>query len=101
MSARRVVTLFVVAFLVGGLALYLSSRRQVQSANAAGALVLPELKGTINNVTELRLAKADGTRTTLKKEAAGWRVAERNFTADAGKVRKLLLELAALKVEEE
>jgi hypothetical protein len=43
----------------------------------------------------------DGTRATLRKGATDWVVAERDFPADSGRVRKLLLDLGALNVVEE
>jgi hypothetical protein len=55
----------------------------------------------LNDVTEIRLTKGDGTRTTLKKRPADWVVGERGYPADTGRVRKLLLDLAALSVVEE
>ena len=63
--------------------------------------VIPELKPALNEVTELRFAKADGTHATLRKQGADWIVVERNFAADAGRVRKLLLDASALKIVEE
>jgi hypothetical protein len=58
-------------------------------------------KSSLNTITEVRLSKGDGTKTTLKKGASDWTVAERDYPADSGKVRKLLLDLAALNVVEE
>src|SRR5690606_11556519 len=67
----------------------------------AGGAVLPKLKPVLNDVTEVRISKADGTRTTLRKEESGWIVAEREFPADSGRVRKLLLDLSELEIVEE
>jgi hypothetical protein len=58
-------------------------------------------KSALNSITEVRLSKGDGTKTTLKRGANDWSVAEREYPADSGKVRKLLLDLAALNVVEE
>jgi hypothetical protein len=63
--------------------------------------VLDGLKAAVNDVTELRLAKGDGTHVTLKKTPASWDVVEREYPADSGKVRKLLLDLGSLQVVEE
>src|SRR5207302_1192379 len=51
--------------------------------------------------TAIALRKGDGTHVTLKKEAASWSVGEREWPADASKVRKLLLDLGALNIVEE
>ncbi|HYL71726.1 MAG TPA: DUF4340 domain-containing protein, partial [Candidatus Dormibacteraeota bacterium] len=51
--------------------------------------------------TEVGLSKGDGTRTTLKRTASEWQVAERGWPADTTKVRKLLLDLGALNIVEE
>jgi hypothetical protein len=101
MSSRRVLVLFIAALLVIAGAVWLSTQRHLDRDVTAGQLVLPDLKKSLNDVAEVRLSRADGTRTTLKKKGADWLVAEREFSADAGRVRKLLLDLAALEVKEE
>jgi hypothetical protein len=84
------------------LAVWLSSKRQIERGTLAGDPVVTGLeKSSLNSITEVRLTKGDGTRTTLKKGATDWSVGEREFPADSGKVRKLLLDLAALNVVEE
>ena len=83
------------------LAIWLSSERHLDRATMAGDLVLPGLETALNSVTEVRLTKGDQTRATLKKGASDWTVTERNYPADSGKVRKLLLDLTALDVVEE
>ena len=106
MTARRVTFLLIASVVVIALAAWLSSNRHAQSGTTAGELaagqpVLPGLeKSSLNSVTEVRLSKGDGTRTTLRKGAADWTVGEREYLADSGKVRKLLLDLAALNVVE-
>ena len=101
MTGRRVIILLIAALAIISIATWVSSNRSAGKATLAGQLVLPGLQGTVNNVTELRLSKGDGTKTTLKKGASDWVVAERAYPADSGKVRKLLLDLAALDVVEE
>ncbi len=84
------------------LAAWLSSNRPTTKATLAGQPVLQGFDtGTVNSVTEIRLSKGDGTKTTLKKGSTDWTVGERDYPADSGKVRKLLLDLAALNVVEE
>ncbi len=101
MTPRRVATLLVAGFIVIVFAVWLSSKRHLERATSAGDPVLPGLERALNSITEVRLAKGDETRTTLKKGAAGWTVGERGYPADSGKVRKFLLDLAALDVVEE
>jgi Domain of unknown function (DUF4340) len=101
MTPRRVALL-----LVGGLALvtfaiWLASQRHLEHATLAGDLVLPGLEHSVNAVSEVDLRRGDGTRVSLKKDPAGWQVGERAWPAEAGKVRKLLLDLGALNVVEE
>jgi len=101
MSARRVLILLVAGLLVVGVAIWLSSRRHLERATLAGDVVLPGLENALNTVSEVRLSKGDGTAATLKRGANGWSVGQRDYPADSGKVRKLLLDLAALNVVEE
>jgi hypothetical protein len=101
MTPRRAALL-----LAGGLALivfaiWLSSRRHLEHATLAGDLVLPGLEQKVNTVSELDLRRGDGTHTSLKKASVGWVVSERDWAAEPGKVRKLLLDLGALNVVEE
>jgi hypothetical protein len=102
MTPRRVFILLIASVLVVILAVWMSSNRRPQRATLAGEPVLQGLdKRAVNSVSEIRLSKGDGTKTTLKKGTSDWSVAERDYPADTGKVRKLLLDLAALNVVEE
>jgi hypothetical protein len=101
MTPRRVFILLVAGILVIAGSLWLVSQRHLEQATLTGDLVLPGLEKSLNDVTEIRLTKGDGTRTTLKKRPADWVVGERGYPADTGRVRKLLLDLAALSVVEE
>ncbi len=101
MTPRRLTALFVAGLAIIVLAVWLSSQRHLERATEAGQLVLPGMEQALNSITEVRLTKGDNTHTTLKKDAADWVVAERGYPADSGKVRKLLLDLAALNVVEE
>jgi hypothetical protein len=101
MNSRRVVILLAAGLVVITFAIWVSSKRHLERATVAGDLVLPSLESALNSVTEVRLAKGDDTHTTLKKGASGWIVGERDYPADSGKVRKLLLDLGALNVVEE
>ncbi|HEY6482080.1 MAG TPA: DUF4340 domain-containing protein [Steroidobacteraceae bacterium] len=101
MTPRRVLLLLVVGLLVIAFAVWVASRRHLERNTLTGDLVLPGMQAALNSVSEVRLSKGDGTRTELAKGASGWTVVQRQYPADSGKVRKLLLELAALKVVEE
>lgn len=101
MTPRRVFMLLVAGILVIAFAIWLSSQRHLERATSAGDLVLPGLESALNNVTEVRLTKGDETHTTLKKGSTDWIVAERDYPADSGKVRKFMLDLGALNVVEE
>src|SRR4051812_14595596 len=100
MTPRRVVGLLVAAAVIIAVAFWVSSRNR-HAAPVAGQPVLVGLKAAVNEVTELRIAKGDGTHVTLKKKPASWEVAERGYDADSGKVRKFLLDLGSLSVVEE
>jgi hypothetical protein len=102
MTARRVALLLIASVVVIVLAIWLSSGRNVEHPAQTGQPILSGFdKSTLNNITEARLSKGDGIKTTLKKGATDWSVAERDYPADSGKVRKLLLELVTLSVVEE
>jgi len=100
-SARRVAWLLIAGLAVIAFAIWLSSRRHLERDLAAGAPVLPGLQHSINTVTTVTLRKGDGTHTTLQKDVSVWRVTERGWPGDVGKVRKLLLDLGALNIVEE
>jgi len=100
-TARRVAGLLLAGLGVIAFAIWLSSQRHLERDMAAGALVLPGLQPNVNAVTTVTLRKGDATRTTLKKDGAGWSVGERAWPAQLGKVRKLLLDLGALNIVEE
>ncbi len=95
-SGRRVVTLLVAAIVVIVLGVWLSSRKVQIADNAAGTPVLKALKAQVNDVTEVRVSKGDGSRATLRKQPAGWIVGEREYPADTTKVRRLLIDLSSL-----
>ncbi len=102
MNARRVTWLLLAGILVIGFAIWLSSLRHLERATLSGDVVLPGLEHSINNVSEVRLRKADDTHVTLKRaDGGGWFVGERDWPAQVSKVRKLLLDLDALNVVEE
>lgn len=100
MTARRLSLLFAIGIIVIALAVWVSSRSQTGADPVAGTLVLPGLEGALNQVTQVRITKADHIQTTLNREASDWVVGERGYRADSGKLRQLLLDLASLKAVE-
>jgi hypothetical protein len=99
LTSRRLTALLIAGVGLIALALWVSSR-QPHEETETGQLVLPGLQHSVNNITEVRLLKGDGTHTTLRKGATEWIVAERGFPADSSRVRKLLLDLAQLQIVE-
>jgi Domain of unknown function (DUF4340) len=100
-SARRVGALLVAGLAIIAFAMWIASQRHLERATLTGDLVLPDLERNVNAVTAITLHRGDGTHVTLKKDAAGWRVGERDWPADIAKVRKLLLDFGALNIVEE
>jgi Domain of unknown function (DUF4340) len=96
MTARRVALLFAIGIAVIALAAWMSSRNRGDASSIAGTRVLPGLHASLNQVTQVRITKAGGTRATLDREASRWVVGERGYPADSGKLRQLLLDLASL-----
>jgi hypothetical protein len=101
MTPRRVLIMLAAGIVIIAFAIWLSSKRHLERATQSGDLVIPGLEAALNSVTEVRLTKGDETHTTLKKGNNDWTVGERDYPADSGKVRKLLLDLGALNVVEE
>lgn len=100
MTGRRVGMLLGAALIIILLAIWVSSRKVEIADNAVGTPVLKALKAQLNEVTEVRVSKGDGSRATLRKEPNGWMVAEREYPADTAKVRKLLIDLSSLDIVE-
>lgn len=97
----QLLSLVVAGLALAGAGVWLVSRHGADSGAPAEGQVLPLQQSDLNAVTRLRIFKGDGSHTTLTRTAAHWIVAERNYPADTGQVRKLLLDLAALQVEEQ
>lgn len=102
MSRQRFIVLLVVAFAAICVALYTSSRRNVDS-DSRGVNLLPSLTQELNSVTELSVTKGSKTAAvTVHKQGEQWTVAERgNYPADVAKLRKLLLALSEARIREE
>jgi hypothetical protein len=100
MTVRRVMLLLAIGIVVIAFATWMSSRSQTGDDSVAGTQVLPGLEGAVNDVTEIRITKANRTQTTLDRKATDWIVGERDYPADSGKLRKLLLDLGSLQAVE-
>ena len=100
MNQRKFFALAATTVVVLAAGVWISMHRSSEQSDLGGALVFADLKPALAEITEVRFAKGDGSRTTLTKSADGWTVVERQFPADAGRVRDLVLNLASLKVVE-
>ena len=96
----QLLSLAVAGVVVAGAGVWLVSRHGAESTAEPQGAVLPLKQADLNAVTQLRIFKGDGSHTTLKHDATRWVVAERGYPADTGQVRKLLLDLSALQIEE-
>ncbi|MGH8217424.1 MAG: DUF4340 domain-containing protein [Steroidobacteraceae bacterium] len=101
LSSRGLGALLAAGVVLIALALWVSSRNTSADAPGTNQPVLPGLEHDLNAITQVKLVKGDGTHATLEKRATDWIVAERGYPADSSRVRKLLLDLANLKVLEE
>jgi hypothetical protein len=97
----QVVSLIVAGIALAGAGVWLVSRHGADGTPDAPAQVLHLRPDELNSVTRLRIFKGDGSHATLKRDGARWIVTERDYPADTGQVRKLLLDLAGLKTEEQ
>ena len=87
----------VIALIAG---VWLTLHRSGQQGDLGGGTLFTDLTPALGAVNEIRLSKGDGSRTTLRKQADGWTVVEREYPADAGRVRDLVLSLARMKIIE-
>ena len=100
MTRKTLAILAAVAAVLLGAGISLFSHRSSEQSEQAGASLFPDLQASLDEVSEIRLSKGDGSRTTLRKESGGWNVVERQFPADGARVRELLLNLVGMKVVE-
>jgi hypothetical protein len=94
-------SLVVAGVALAGTGVWLVSRHGADSASDAPTQVLNLKQDELNSVTRLRIFKGDGSHATLRRDGTRWVVEERAYPADTGQVRKLLLDLASLQVEEQ
>jgi uncharacterized protein DUF4340 len=100
MNRKRLAILAAISAVLLGAGISLLAHRENQQSEQAGAVLFPDLKSSLDEVSEIRLSKGDGSRTTLRKQDGGWTVVERQFPADGARVRELLLGLVGMKVVE-
>ncbi len=101
MNQKKFTIVAVSAAVLLGAGVWLSMHRSNQQADRGGGSVFADLKSSLGEVEEIRLSKGDGSRTTLHRNADGWTVVERQYPADASRVRELALGLAGLKIVEQ
>ena len=100
MNKKTLGILAAVAAVLLGSGIALLAHREHQQSEQPGAVLFPDLTASLDAVTEIRMSKGDGSRTTLRKDGSGWTVVERQFPADGARVRELLLGLTGMKVVE-
>lgn len=95
------------SWVLGGAALvllvagfWLSIHKSNVQGSLGGGSVFADLGDAVGDLGEIRLSKGDGSSVTLRKEDSGWIVVERNYPADASRVRELLLNLSGMKIVE-
>jgi hypothetical protein len=101
MSRGRFLLLLGAALLAIAGAFWMSAQPHLARATLAGESVFPKLEASLNTVSRVRLTRADGSAVNLVRDTDGWKVEERGYPADSGRVRKLLIDLATLAVVEE
>jgi hypothetical protein len=99
-TRRNLAVLGAVAAVVLGAGIWLGAHRDAKQSMGGDGALLGELKAKLGDVTEIRLSRGDGSKVTLRRGDGGWSVVERNYPADAQRVRELALNLASLEVVE-
>jgi hypothetical protein len=99
-TRRNLAILGAAAAVVLGAGIWLGAHRDSQQSVGRDGALFADMKAKLGEVTEIRLSKGDGSKVTLRRGDGGWIVVERNFPADAQRVRELALSLASLAVVE-
>ena len=100
MNQKKFLALSATTVVLLAAGVWLSMHRSSEQSNLGGTAVFADLKPALGDVSEVRLSRGDGSKTTLRKAADGWTVVERQYPADMSRVRELALNLASLKVVE-
>jgi hypothetical protein len=101
MNQKKFMIVAGVAVLLLSAGVWLSMHRSNLPTDRGGGSVFADLRNALGEVEEIRLSRGDGSRTTLHRNADGWTVVERQYPADAARVRELALGLAGLRVVEQ
>lgn len=103
MTSRRLLILGALALVAIVAAFLLVNHRSATPTSALPGALFPDLKGQLDSVDAVRLYKAGDARAVeVVRTKDGWAVGDREgYSADAVKVRKLLLALAEAKPLEE
>jgi hypothetical protein len=99
-TGRKLAILGAVTVVVLGAGIWLGAHRDSQQSVGRDGALFGDLKAKLGDVTEIRMSKGDGSKVTLRRGDGGWNVVERNFPADAQRVRELALNLASLEIVE-
>lgn len=99
MESRKIIVLAAVAAGLLAAAFWMGARRQPDSPELSSGPLLPEFQAQVNEVEGLRLKGAGGaTLWEIRRANGNWTLATRGgYAADFGRVRELLLKLAAAK----
>lgn len=100
MNRQKTIILAVSAVVLLAAGVLLNANRTRQQTAQSGERVFPELAAALGEVDEIRISRGDGSKTTLKRQADGWTVAERAYPADSRRVRDLAFSLANLELVE-
>jgi hypothetical protein len=95
MNARTLKLIAALVVVMGAVLLFMNSTDRSRTENG-GDLLLPELKGHINEINRISVSGTDDAGSiSILNDGSQWVVLEKgNFPADVGKVREILLELA-------
>ncbi len=100
MNKPRGWKLAIVTLVLLAAGLWLTLHKASEQRDLGRGNVFTDLTPALGDVSEIRLSKGDGSRTTLRKGDGGWTVVEREYPADATRVRELVLGLANMKIVE-
>jgi hypothetical protein len=100
MNQKKFLALSATTVVVLAAGVWISMHRSSAQSDLGGAAMFADLKPALGEVSEIRVSKGDGSRTTLRKSGDAWTVEERQYPADMSRVRELVLNLANLKVVE-
>jgi hypothetical protein len=106
MNQKTLIGLAVAALVAIVVAVFVNHANRPRSesddvADAKSDPLVPSLRDHVNDVGKVVITGAGGTTiATLARGADGWTVADKNFAADTGKLRELLLKIADAKLVE-